>query len=176
LPYTDFDMTTTITGRARVLGDDVNTDVHCSSKYLPGKDTAYIAQRAFEQVKPGYAQGFAKGDVLVAGRNFGHNSSREQAAHVLKIMGASALVAMSFGRQFFRNAVNNGLPVVECSVEGIQDGDEVTIDLASGRLSVPARGIERSFPALAPQMQALLAAGGLIPYLRAHPDWGAAGS
>lgn len=167
-------MNTTIRGHARLLGDDINTDVHCSSKYMPGKDTAYVAQHAFEQLSAGYAGRFGPGDIVVAGRNFGHNSSREQAAHVLKSMGASALVAISFGRQFFRNAVNNGLPVIECAVEGIQEGDALEIDLDAGLLSVPARGLERRFPPLAPQMQALLAAGGLIPYLRRHPDWGAA--
>lgn len=167
------DMTRTIKGKVRLLGDDINTDLHCSTKYTPGKDTAYAAQHAFGQLSAGYAQRFQPGDILVAGRNFGHNSSREEAAHVLKLMGASALVAVSFGRQFFRNAVNNGLPVIECAVDGIEDGDEVEIDLAAGRLAVPARGVERRFAPLAPQMQALLAAGGLIAYLRQHPDWSA---
>jgi 3-isopropylmalate dehydratase small subunit len=168
-------MTATIRGCARLLGDDINTDLHCSSKYMPGKNTAYVAQRAFEQLSAGYTGRFKPGDVLVAGRNFGHNSSREEAAHVLKLMGASALVAISFGRQFFRNAVNNGLPVIECPVDGICEGDELEIDLSAGRLLVPARGVERRFPPLAPQMQALLAAGGLIPYLQKHPDWSTAG-
>lgn len=168
-------MTTLIKGRARLLGDDINTDLHCSSKYLPGKNTDYIAKVAFDQLAPGYANRFQSGDILVAGRNFGHNSSREQAAHVLKIMGAGALVALSFGRQFFRNAVNNGVPVVECAIDGIEDGDEIVIDLAAGTLAVPARGIERRFPPLAPQMQALLAEGGLIPFLRKYPDWSVSG-
>ncbi|MGE5526113.1 MAG: 3-isopropylmalate dehydratase [Rhodospirillaceae bacterium] len=167
-------MASTIKGKARVLGDDINTDLHCSSKYMPGKNTAYIAQHAFEKLSPGYTQRFRTGDILVAGRNFGHNSSREEAAHVLKIMGASALVAVCFGRQFFRNAVNNGLPVIECPITGIEDGDELEIDLNAGRLAVPARGLECRFPPLAPQMQALLAAGGLIPYLQKHPDWSGA--
>jgi len=164
-----------IRGRARVLGDDINTDVHCSSKYLPGRDSAYIAQHAFEQIAPGFAAAFQPGDILVAGKNFGHNSSREQAAQVLKTMGAAALVSPCFGRQFFRNAVNNGVPVIECNVTGILAGDEIEIDLGAGRLAISARGIERRFTPLAPQMQALLAAGGLIPFLQQHPDWNAAG-
>ncbi|HWI13298.1 MAG TPA: hypothetical protein VNT02_03560 [Burkholderiales bacterium] len=168
-------MTATIRGRARLLGDDINTDLHCSTKYTPGKDIAYAAQHAFEQLAPGYAARFERGDILVAGRNFGHNSSREEAAHVLKLMGASALVAISCGRQFFRNAINNGVPVIEASVDGLREGDEMEIDLSAGRLIVPARGIESRFPPLAPDMQALLAAGGLIPYLQKHPDWSAAG-
>lgn len=168
-------MTGIIKGRARLLGDDINTDLHCSTKYTPGKDSTYAAQHAFEQLTPGYAARFQRGDILVAGRNFGHNSSREEAAHVLKLMGASALVAISCGRQFFRNAINNGLPVVELTVDGLREGDDVEIDLAAGWLAVPARGIECRFPPLAPDMQALLAAGGLIPYLQKHPDWSAAG-
>lgn len=164
-------ITTTITGCARVLGDDINTDLHCSTKYTPGKNAAYAAQHAFEQLSAGYAGRFQPGDIVVAGRNFGHNSSREEAAQVLKVMGASALVAKSFGRQFFRNAVNNGLPVIECDVAGIADGDALDIDLAAGRLTVPVRGLSVDFRPLAPEMQALLAAGGLIPYLQRHPDW-----
>lgn len=158
-------------GRARVLGAEINTDVHCSSKYLPGRDNAYIAQHAFEQVAPGYAARFGQGDIIVAGSNFGINSSREQAVHVMRMMGAAAIVAPSFGRQFFRNAINNGLPVIECDIAGIADGDTVEIDLAAGRVAVAARGIARSVPPLPAAIQGLLAAGGLIPFLQQHPDW-----
>src|ERR1044072_5637781 len=107
-------MTSTINGRARLLPEEINTDVHCSAKYLPGKDTGYIAQHAFEQLDAGFVGRFKAGDVIVAGENFGINSSREQAVHVMRLLGVSAIVAPSFGRQFFRNAINNGLPVVEC--------------------------------------------------------------
>jgi 3-isopropylmalate dehydratase small subunit len=162
---------TTINGNARVLGAEINTDVHCSSKYLPGRDNAYIAQHAFEQVVPGYAGRFGQGDIIVAGSNFGINSSREQAVHVMRMMGATAIVAPSFGRQFFRNAINNGLPVIECDITGIADGDALEIDLAAGRVGVAARGIARSVPPLPAAVQALLAAGGLIPFLQQHPDW-----
>ena len=160
-----------IRGRARLLGDDINTDLHCSSKYHPGRDNAYVAQHAFEQLAPGFASRFAKGDVIVAGRNFGNNSSREQAVHILHLMGVSGLVAVSFGRQFFRNCINNGLPAAECDLAGIQDGDEVEIDLAEGRVAVPARRLVREVPPLPVAAQAILSAGGLIPFLKAHPDW-----
>jgi 3-isopropylmalate dehydratase small subunit len=164
-------MTTLIRGRAHLLGDDVNTDIHCSSKYFPGKDNAYVAQHAFEQLAPGFAGRFKAGEVIVAGKNFGINSSREQAVHVMRAMGAAAVVAASFGRQFFRNAINNGLPVVECDVRDIAQGDEIEIDLAAGRVGVTSRGILRSVPPLPAAVQAILAAGGLIPFLKAHPDW-----
>jgi len=162
-----------IRGKARLLGDDVNTDIHCSSKYHPGKDESYVAQHAFEQLAPDFAAQFEPGDVIVAGTNFGINSSREQAVHVLRLMGVAAIVARSFGRQFFRNCINNGLPVIECEVDGIAQADEVEIDLAAGRLAVASRRIARSVPPLPAAVQALLAAGGLIPFLRAHPDWAA---
>ena len=113
----------------------------------------------------------AKGDVIVAGMNFGINSSREQAVHVLRILGVAAIVAPAFGRQFFRNCINNGLPVVECDIAGMVDGDEIGIDLTAGRVSVPARGLERTVPPLPREMSAILNAGGLIAFLQAHPDW-----
>ena len=164
-------MTQLIHGKAHLLGDDVNTDIHCSSKYFPGKDNAYVAQHAFEQLVPGFAARFAAGDLIVAGANFGMNSSREQAVHVMREMGVAAIVAQSFGRQFFRNCINNGLPVVECDLGRLGAGDEVEIDLAAGRVSVPSRGIVRKVAPLPEAVQALLAAGGLIPFLKQHPDW-----
>ena len=102
-----------IKGSSRILGAEISTDIHCSSKYLPGKDASYIATVAFEQVAPGFAKSFNKGDVIVAGKNFGINSSREQAVHVMHRMGVAAIIAPSFGRQFYRNAINNGMPVIE---------------------------------------------------------------
>ena len=164
-------MTTPIKGRAHLLGAEINTDLHCSTKYMPGRDTAYAAQHAFEKLSPGFAQRFAKGDVIVAGMNFGINSSREQAVHVLRILGVAAIVAPAFGRQFFRNCINNGLPVVECDIAGMVDGDEIGIDLTAGRVSVPARGLERTVPPLPREVSAILHAGGLIAFLQAHPDW-----
>jgi 3-isopropylmalate dehydratase small subunit len=164
-------MNTLIKGRARLLGDNVNTDTNCSSKYLPGKDDAYVAQHAFEKVAPAFAAGFRPGDIIVAGRNFGINSSREQAVHVMHLMGVAAIVSFSFGRQFFRNTINNGLPAVECDIAGIADGDDVEIDLAAGKVSVPARGIARTVPALPPAVRQILAEGGLIKFLQKFPDW-----
>ena len=164
-------MAALIRGRAHLLGDDVNTDVHCSNKYHPGRDNAYVAQHAFEQLVSGFPARIDAGDVIVAGKNFGNNSSREQAVHVLRLLGVSAIVAASFGRQFFRNCINNGLPVVECNVSGIVENDSIELDLALGRVAVPARGIVRETPPLPGEVQAILAAGGLIPFLKSHPDW-----
>jgi len=162
---------TLIKGAARLLPDEVNTDVNCSSKYLPGKDNAYIAQHAFEKVAPGFPSRFAKGDVIVAGRNFGINSSREQAVHILHELGVAAIVAPSFGRQFFRNAINNGLTVIECDVARVAEGDVLEIDAAGGSVRVPARDLAFKSTVLPPAVQAIVAAGGLLAFLKQHPDW-----
>jgi 3-isopropylmalate dehydratase small subunit len=163
-------MSTLIRGKAHLLGDDINTDIHCSSKYHPGRDNAFVAQHAFEKLSPGFAARFAKGGIIVAGRNFGNNSSREQAVNILRLMGVAGIVAASFGRQFFRNCINNGLPVVECDL-AVANGDEIEFDLAAGRVAVPARSLMREVPPLPGEVRAILAAGGLIPFLKAHPDW-----
>jgi len=164
-----------IKGSARIIGDEVSTDIHCSSKYLPGKDAAYIATVAFDQVAPGFSKAFIKGDIIVAGKNFGINSSREQAVHVMHRMGVAAIIAPSFGRQFYRNAINNGMPVLECDISGIVAGDALEIDLAAGRIAVPAKTITRAVPPLPATLRTLLEAGGLIPFLQKHPDWNVGG-
>lgn len=164
-------MNTLLTGHARLLPPEINTDLHCSSKYTPGKDSAWVAQHAFEQVAPEFMSRFKRGDILVAGKNFGINSSREQAVHVMHLMGVTAVIAPAFGRQFFRNAINNGLPVIECDVSGIEEGDALEIDLTHGHVRIADRDAERTFAPLPPAIQTLLAAGGLIPFLKAHPDW-----
>lgn len=159
-----------IQGRAFVLGDDINTDLNCSGKYLPGKDEAYIAAQAFESVCAGFAARFSAGGVIVAGKHFGINSSREQAVHILRRMGVGAIVAPSFGRQFFRNAINNGLPVLECDTRGINEGDSLILDLNSQTLTVPG-AISRPLPAIPATIRAILREGGLIPFLAKYPNW-----
>ncbi len=153
------------------LGDEVSTDIHCSAKYNMGKSVQWLAEHAFEQLVPGFAQRVRPGDVIVAGKDFGINSSREQAVHVLRAMGVSAVVAHSFGRQFYRNAINNGLPIAECDVSSMADGDLIEVDVAAGRIAVPARGFSAEVPKLPPAVLALIAAGGLLPFLKQHPDW-----
>jgi len=164
-------MSEIIKGRARLLPAEINTDVHCSAKYMPGKNTEYIAQHAFEQIDAGFVGRFQKGDIIVAGKNFGINSSREQAIQVMRVLGVSAVVSPAFGRQFFRNAINNGLAVVECDISAISQGDALEIDLTAGTLQVAGRGAGCTFAPLPREIQSLLAAGGLIPFLQAHRDW-----
>jgi 3-isopropylmalate dehydratase small subunit len=161
----------TLQGRVYRLGDDVNTDLNCSGKYLPGKDEAFIAAQAFDAVSPGFASRFVAGGVIVAGTHFGINSSREQAVHILRRMGVAAIVAPSFGRQFFRNAINNGLPVIECDVAGIEEGDTLNIDMAGQKLEVSNRNVVRTLGAVPEAILAILDEGGLIPFLKKYPDW-----
>ncbi|AOB32381.1 hypothetical protein AKI39_19115 [Bordetella sp. H567] len=158
-----------IRGPVYKLGDDVNTDTQCSGKYLPGKDEAYIASQAFEGVSPGFASRFQPGGIIAAGTHFGINSSREQAVHILHRLGVAAIIAPSFGRQFFRNAINNGLLLIEFDTAGLAEGDVVTIDLANSELA--AGGLRQALRPLSPQIRAILREGGLIPFLRKHPDW-----
>lgn len=161
-----------IEGTAFLLGDDVNTDLNCSNKYLPGKDVDYVAKHAFEQLVPGLAARIASqdGGILVAGQHFGINSSREQAVHVLHQMKVRAIVAKSFGRQFFRNAINNGLAVFECDTSAISEGQALEIDLSSGTLHSGGRLVQSTQP-LPPEILAILNMGGLLPFLSKYPDW-----
>lgn len=161
-----------ITGSALLLGDDVNTDINCSNKYLPGKDVDYVAAHAFEQLNSSIASDFASagGAILVAGAHFGINSSREQAVHVMRVMNVRAIVAKSFGRQFFRNAINNGMPVFECDTSLIQKGQSLDIDFAAGTLNVDGKLLQTSEP-LPHEILAILSLGGLIPFLQKYPDW-----
>lgn len=161
----------TLQGHVYRLGDDVNTDLNCSGKYLPGKDEAFIAAQAFDAVSPGFASRFVAGGFIVAGTHFGINSSREQAVHILRRMGVAAIVAPSFGRQFFRNAINNGLPVIECDVAGIEEGDSLRIDMAGKKLEVTNRDVVRPLGSVPEAILAILAEGGLIPFLKKYPDW-----
>ncbi|MGA0025413.1 MAG: hypothetical protein ACO3F9_12320, partial [Burkholderiales bacterium] len=96
--------------------------------------------------------------------------------HIMHVMGVAAIVAPSFGRQFFRNAINNGLPLIECDLAGISAGDAIEVDAAAGRVTVATRNIIKVVPPLPAAVQSLLEAGGLIPFLQLHPDWNIKGA
>lgn len=159
-------------GTAFILGDDVNTDINCSNKYLPGKDIAYVAAHAFDALDPDIAKDIARagGGILVAGDHFGINSSREQAVHVMRAMNIRAIVARSFGRQFFRNAINNGMPLFECDTASIQAGQLLEIDFSKGSLKIDTQLAHTAVP-LPSEILAILSMGGLIPFLQKYPDW-----
>lgn len=157
-----------IQGRAWKYGDNVNTDVIFPGRYTYARmEPGEMAKHALEDLDPRFAREVKPGDVIVAGRNFGCGSSREQAATCLAAAGVGAVVAKSFARIFFRNAINSGLLALEIpeAVDVIQSGDKVGIDVERGVLV--HSGKEYWFPPLPAAVQEILAAGGLIPYLKA---------
>jgi 3-isopropylmalate/(R)-2-methylmalate dehydratase small subunit len=154
-------------GRVWKYGDNVNTDVIFPGKYTYTlTDPQEQAKHALEDLDPTFARGVREGDIIVGGKNWGNGSSREQAVGALKAAGVKAIVAKSFARIYFRNAVNNGLlPIVSPeAVDAIEHGDTIEIDLAANKIYTP-RG-EFAFPALSPSLFAIIDAGGLIPMLR----------
>jgi len=159
-------METRITGRVWKYGDDVNTDVIFPGKYTYTiTDRGEMAQHALEDLDPAFATEVRPGDVIVAGRNWGCGSSREQAVSCLKEAGVAAIVATSFARIYFRNAINDGLPIVQCDVaDAVEKGEPITVDFGAGVVTTP-RG-EFTFPALPPSVMEILDAGGLVPYVR----------
>ncbi len=149
-------------GCAVCLPADIDTDVIIAGRYLRTKDRSVWAEHIFEDLDPDLAP-VLRGAVIVAGKNFGCGSSREQAAIALKEAGAVAVIAPSFARIFFRNAINIGLPLIECDLP-CQPGTPVTFDLAEGWVTASEKRI--AFRHLSPRMQEILAAGGLVEYWR----------
>jgi 3-isopropylmalate/(R)-2-methylmalate dehydratase small subunit len=160
----------TLTARAFKYGDDINTDYIISGKYkFKSADMEAMAIHAMEELDPDYhAKVKPDGGFLVAGRNFGMGSSREQAPLVLIHSNTKAVLAKTFARIFFRNAINTGLPVVECDTDLIDDGDDLEVDLETGVVRNTTKGIEIPFPPLPPVMATLLADGGLVEHFRKH--------
>jgi 3-isopropylmalate/(R)-2-methylmalate dehydratase small subunit len=156
-----------IQGRAWKYGDNVNTDVIFPGKYtytVTGR--ADIARHALEDLDPTFAAGVQPGDVIVAGRNWGCGSSREQAAACLVYNGVGAVIAASFSRIFYRNALNNGLLAIVCpaAAGAIQPGERVTVDAA--RCTVTCAAGEFPFPPLSPSVLGIVEAGGLVEHVK----------
>ena len=147
-------------------GDDVNTDVIFPGKYTYSlTDPAEMAQHALEDLDPAFVQNVQPGDIIVAGKNWGCGSSREQAVVCLKHAGVGAIVARSFARIYFRNAINHALPIVTCdAVDSVESGEEVTIDFAAGTVTTPRATY--TFPPFPPKVMEILEDGGLIPHAR----------
>jgi len=156
-------------GRAHIFGDDVNTDYIISGKHkFKTLDMKELACHCMEDIDPDFTDKVRPGDFIVAGINFGCGSSREQAPLVIKHSGVGAVLARSFARIFFRNAINKGLPVVECDTSGIQAGDELEIDLDAGKVTNLTRGETLEVNPLPGVMMDILQQGGLADYLKKH--------
>jgi len=156
-----------IRGRVWKYGDGVNTDVIFPGKYTYTlKEPEEIAAHALEDLDPDFTHQAQPGDVILAGRNWGNGSSREQAVTTLKYKGIAAVVAKSFARIYFRNGINQGLLLITCpeAVEAAQTGDMIEIDLAQSLIRLD--GDEFSFPPLSNTALGIIQDGGLIPHLR----------
>ena len=154
-------------GRAWKYGDDVDTDVIIPARYLNTSDPAELAKHCMEDIDAGYASKVAKGDFIVAGKNFGCGSSREHAPISIKASGASAVIARSFARIFYRNSFNMGLPIFEApqAVDEIEKGDLLSVDMEKGILRNETKMKEYRIVPVPPFMQELVAAGGLLNYV-----------
>ena len=160
-----------LAGRARVFGDDINADyIITSSRKRETIDAAALSRYLLEVVDPGFAASVREGDLLVAGRNFGCGSAMEVAATVILATGIKAVLARSFSRTFYRNAINNGLLPVECDTSRIEEGDRLRIQLAGGLLDVQnvTRAISLGGVAPPPIMLAILECGGLVETVRRY--------
>ncbi len=156
-----------IAGRVWKYGDDVNTDVIFPGKYTYTlKEPAEIAAHALEDLDPTFAARARPGDVIVAGRNWGNGSSREQAVTALKYRGVAAVVARSFARIYYRNGINQGLPLITCpaAVDAAEAGETIEIDLAGSLVRLHGQAFP--FPPFSPAALDILAAGGLVAHVR----------
>ena len=158
----------TISGNVFKYGDNVDTDVIIPARYLNTSDAQELAAHCMEDLDPSFASSVRRGDILVAGRNFGCGSSREHAPLAIKASGVACVVAATFARIFYRNALNIGLPILECPAaeEAIEAGHRVSIDFDAGVIEDVTAGTRFRTEPFPPFMQALIAAGGLAAYLR----------
>ncbi len=157
-----------IHGKVIKYGNNVDTDVIIPARYLNTSDPAELASHCMEDLDAGFVKRVRKGDIMVAGRNFGCGSSREHAPIAIKASGISCIIAETFARIFYRNAINTGLPIVECpeAAAGISEGDELDVDLDSGIITNLTKGVSYKGVPFPEFMQKIIAADGLIGYIR----------
>ncbi len=158
-------------GRAWKFGDDISTDHIIPGRYYHLRSNLpELAKHVMEDADPEFAKKIKPGDFVVAGENFGMGSSREHAALVLKMAGISAVIAKSFARIFYRNAINVGLPVLMTDTDRIETGDELEVDLASGIVRDVTKGIELKAKPMPEIMLKILSEGGLVNYVKRRGD------
>ena len=155
-------------GRVFKYGDNVDTDVIIPARYLNIADPKELATHAMEDIDAEFVHKMQPGDIVVATRNFGCGSSREHAPRVLKENGVSCVIASSFARIFYRNAINIGLPILECeaAANGIDDGDTVSVDFDTGVITNETKGESYQAAAFPPFIQSIIQAGGLLKSLK----------
>jgi 3-isopropylmalate/(R)-2-methylmalate dehydratase small subunit len=161
-------MQSVIEGRVYKFGDNVKSDVIIPGRYLIHIERQKLAEHAFEVLGERFPAKLREFQILVAGRNFGCGSAREQAATAIQGLGIQAVVACSFARTFYRNAINAGLPIVECPAlyQAVREGDTACIDLAAGEVRLS--GTAYPFPKIPESVRRILELGGLAEYLKAQ--------
>jgi 3-isopropylmalate/(R)-2-methylmalate dehydratase small subunit len=160
-----------LTGRAHKFGDSISTDHIIPGRYAHLRSNLpELAKHVLEDADVNFAKKVKPGDFVVGGSNFGLGSSREHAPLVIKMAGVSAILAKSVARIFFRNAINLGLPVLICDTDKINDGDELEVDLAGGKVRDKTNGSVLTFGKIPGVMLKILDEGGLIPYIKKHGD------
>jgi 3-isopropylmalate/(R)-2-methylmalate dehydratase small subunit len=158
-------------GRAWKFGDDISTDHIAPGRYFHLRSNLpELAKHVLEDADPEFAGKVQAGDFVVGGNNFGLGSSREHAPTIIKVAGVSAVLAKSFARIFFRNAINVGLPALICDTDKIEQGDDLDVDLASGKIDNRTKGTVIEFTPLPAVMVKILQDGGLAEHVRKHGD------
>ena len=154
-------------GRVFKYGDNVDTDVIIPARYLNSSDPAELATHCMEDIDKEFVHKVNKGDIIVADKNFGCGSSREHAPLAIKCAGVSCVIAETFARIFYRNAINIGLPIIECpeAAKAIESGHEVEVDFDSGVITDKTTGESFTGQAFPPFMQKIITAGGLVNYI-----------
>lgn len=154
-------------GRVFKYGDNVDTDVIIPARYLNSSDPAELATHCMEDIDKEFVKNVVKGDIMVANKNFGCGSSREHAPIAIKAAGISCVIAETFARIFYRNAINIGLPIIECpeAAKAIEAGDEVEINFDTGVITDITKGTSYKGQAFPPFMQKIIAAEGLVNYI-----------
>lgn len=155
-------------GTAFRYGDNVDTDVIIPARYLNSSDPKELASHCMEDIDATFVEKVKDGDIMVADRNFGCGSSREHAPLAIKTSGISCVIAASFARIFYRNSINIGLPILECpeAVAGIKAGDTVSVEFSTGTITNESTGNSWSAEPFPPFIQEMIAADGLINYLK----------
>lgn len=154
-------------GRVFKFGSNVDTDVIIPARYLNVPDPVELAKHCMEDIDKEFVNKVHKGDIIVADKNFGCGSSREHAPIAIKAAGVSCVIAETFARIFYRNAINIGLPIIECpeAAKGIEEGNEIEVDFDSGKIYNKTKGEEYQGQAFPEFMQNIISNGGLINYI-----------